>query len=714
MHPSSPGPALLTRGQQDRDASPQVQRSLAREQASLSVRAASRHRAALRPLLVYATAAAYVPYAIWRLYDTLPPDGLLPFRVFAAALIAVELVCAYITVTGIEFPKDQRTRPTLRPFTVRERQRTDEVDSQLEWYGDRSPRTDIFIATYNEPWEVLERTLVGALHQSYPNAHIWILDDGRRSWLQHRAEELNVGYLSRPDNAHYKAGNINHAIRALRSRGIALEFIALLDADFIPRPEFLRRTLALMHAGDVGLVQTPQCFYNADPFQRWFGIENWPEEQRWWFDMDQTALDASSSALCCGTACLVRMQALDAIGGGFPTESVTEDTLCSIRLAEKGWLTVYLSERLALGLAAEGLHEWFTQRARWLRGELQNRRLGGLPRNPIDRVHYWLSFLQLPLLTLRELGWSAAFIVYWYTGLWVIDASPATTVALIAPIWLSHFAWGWLSAGRKNFLVTTSQFRLQQFLRLWIPLGAVFSSKPVRFEVTAKAQRHNGIVFHWRAMRWHLAIVIALLGGVAYRTSVGWDTAGAGAVWSWAILLASLYLIAETLAALAPTVEWPQRRRHDRYTMREAVRLSAGTDVISGTCLDLSVEGLCVTTSLRTPAPEPLAIDIPDVGWVPASCVRAMPDGRLAFRLHPEAAARRALIRKIYCSGLYVPLPDVWRLRDGVAAFLRTCALLPFWIAAHVWRGRSTSRDERPRSPRRLTSLEGSEPTSKL
>src|SRR5689334_14848063 len=106
MQPTSPGPALTTDAQRDRGPRLRAQVPPDREQASLWVRAASRHRATLRPLLVYATAAAYVPYVSWRVYDTLPPEGPLPFRAFAAALIAVELVCAYITVTGIEFPKD--------------------------------------------------------------------------------------------------------------------------------------------------------------------------------------------------------------------------------------------------------------------------------------------------------------------------------------------------------------------------------------------------------------------------------------------------------------------------------------------------------------------------------------------------------------------------------------------------------------------------------
>jgi cellulose synthase (UDP-forming) len=64
------------------------------------------------------------------------------------------------------------------------------------------PSVDLYIPTYNEPMEVLEKTIIGALCLDYPNVSVWVLDDGRRPWLKAFCDHKGVGYLTRPDNAH--------------------------------------------------------------------------------------------------------------------------------------------------------------------------------------------------------------------------------------------------------------------------------------------------------------------------------------------------------------------------------------------------------------------------------------------------------------------------------------------------------------------------------
>ena len=61
---------------------------------------------------------------------------------------------------------------------------------------DQLPSVDVYIPTYNEPFEVLEKTNTGALCLDYPNARIWVLDDGRRPWLKTFCEAKGVGYLT--------------------------------------------------------------------------------------------------------------------------------------------------------------------------------------------------------------------------------------------------------------------------------------------------------------------------------------------------------------------------------------------------------------------------------------------------------------------------------------------------------------------------------------
>ena len=72
------------------------------------------------------------------------------------------------------------------------------------------------------------------------------------------------------------------------------EYVSVLDADFVPMPEFLTRAMCLFRDQDVGVVQTPQHFINADPIQtNLAATEVWPDEQRYFFDHVQPARDAT-------------------------------------------------------------------------------------------------------------------------------------------------------------------------------------------------------------------------------------------------------------------------------------------------------------------------------------------------------------------------------------------------------------------------------------
>jgi len=127
---------------------------------------------------------------------------------------------------------------------------------------DLAPSVDVYIPTYNEPAEVLEKTITGALSLDYPNFDVWVLDDGRRPWLKELCEVKGAGYLTRPDNTNAKAGNINHALTKTNA-----DFVAVFDADFVAQRNFLMRTMGFFDDPTIGIVQTPHAFYNHDPMQ---------------------------------------------------------------------------------------------------------------------------------------------------------------------------------------------------------------------------------------------------------------------------------------------------------------------------------------------------------------------------------------------------------------------------------------------------------------
>jgi len=189
-------------------------------------------------------------YLWWRFASTLPPfewrfDSLYAWGFSVAEAIAIlGWTIGFVTLSRI-------------------RERSADSSRQSAWLEtvDRLPRVDVLIATYNEEEPILARTIVGALGIDFPGVRIWVLDDGNRQWLAALCRSKGVNYLTRPDNTHAKAGNINHALAHLRAQPERPEFVAVFDADFVPQPGFLRRTMPLFQDREIGLVQTPQHFF---------------------------------------------------------------------------------------------------------------------------------------------------------------------------------------------------------------------------------------------------------------------------------------------------------------------------------------------------------------------------------------------------------------------------------------------------------------------
>ncbi len=134
-------------------------------------------------------------------------------------------------------------------------------DDPEEW-----PHIDVLIPTYNEPLDVVRYTALGALNMDWPadKLHVYILDDGRRKEFEQFAFEAGIGYRTRPDNKHAKAGNINTALKTMNS-----PFVAIFDSDHVPTRSFLQMTMGwFLRDPKLAMLQTPHHFYSPDPFER--------------------------------------------------------------------------------------------------------------------------------------------------------------------------------------------------------------------------------------------------------------------------------------------------------------------------------------------------------------------------------------------------------------------------------------------------------------
>ncbi|WP_165251252.1 glycosyltransferase family 2 protein [Paludisphaera soli] len=346
------------------------------------------------------------------------------------------------------------------------------------------PRVDVFLCTYNEDLEVLRRPIRACRNLDYPSFTVWVLDDGRRPWLRDYCAAQGVNYLTRPDNLHAKAGNINHALS--RTDG---EFFAVLDADFVPEPNFLMRTVGFFADPTIAIVQTPHHFFNSDPYLANLRLDDMPNEQHLFFDVLQPSRDAWGCAFCCGSASVQRRSAIMGVGG-VPTASVTEDILSTLVLMRQGFVTRFLNEPLAFGLAPESVSAMFVQRQRWCRGGLQMLFLKEGVFGPGLTLLQRLLFFPLDWLvqTPARLLSVLVPIIFLWTGLAPIrNAHLSDLINYQLPVIIALLGLiGWLSDGRHVPFVTAGQSLLLSF-RI-VPTIAATLIKPfgVPFRVTPK------------------------------------------------------------------------------------------------------------------------------------------------------------------------------------------------------------------------------------
>ncbi len=237
-------------------------------------------------------------------------------------------------------------------------------DAPEEW-----PHVDVLIPTYNEPLDVLRYTALGALNMDWPadKMHVYILDDGRRKEFEQFAFEAGIGYKTRPDNKHAKAGNINTALKTTNS-----PYVAIFDCDHVPTRSFLQMTMGwMLRDAKLAMLQTPHHFYSPDPFER--NLDQFriiPNEGELFYGIVQDGNDFWNSTYFCGSCAVLRREALDEIGG-IAVETVTEDAHTSLRMQMNGWGTAYINIPQAAGLATERLSAHVGQRIRWARGMVQ-------------------------------------------------------------------------------------------------------------------------------------------------------------------------------------------------------------------------------------------------------------------------------------------------------------------------------------------------------
>jgi cellulose synthase (UDP-forming) len=368
-------------------------------------------------VLVCLSLAMSSRYLFWRLTETLTFDRY-GDAFFSTGLIAAEIYAWLVLVLGyIQTAWPLGRKPVAMPAEL-----------------DRWPSIDVLIPSYNEPLRVVKPAVLAALALDWPRdkLNICILDDGRRDEFRAFAEEAGVRWITRADNRHAKAGNINAALAQTSG-----ELVAIFDCDHIPTRSFLQITVGwFLRDAKLAMLQTPHHFFSPDPFERNLGTHRQvPNEGELFYGLVQDGNDLWNAAFFCGSCAVLRRDALLEVGG-IAVETVTEDAHTALKLHRAGYNTAYIGVTQAAGLATESLSAHVGQRIRWARGMAQIFRID----NPLlgrglslgQRLCYANAMLHF-FYGLPRLVFLTAPLAYLFFEAHVIDASALMIAAMALP-----------------------------------------------------------------------------------------------------------------------------------------------------------------------------------------------------------------------------------------------------------------------------------------
>jgi cellulose synthase (UDP-forming) len=545
-------------------------------------------RPALRPLIMFLSCFASMRYFYWRITSTLILDTV-PDAVVCLSLLAAETYGLVVLLLGYFQTVEVHPRAPAPLLST--------------------PSVDVFIPTYNESVDILRRTIIGARAIEYPRKEIYVLDDGRRPAVEELARSLGCHYMTRPDNRHAKAGNLNHALTHTKG-----ELVAIFDADHVPVRGFLEKTVGFFEDERVALVQAAQHFFNPDPYERNLKLTGRiAPEQSFFYHVIQPGNDFWDSAFFCGSCAVLRRTAIDAIGG-FKMETVTEDAHTALELHSRGYSSVYLPLPLAAGLATETFAAHVQQRIRWARGMAQILRLDcPLFKNGLtlsQRLNYFNAMLHfffgLPVLILF-----LAPLSYLLLGVHPIQADALALLAYIVPhVGLSTLANSLLSDRfRHSFWAGVYEVSIAQYTTA-VTLLALVNPKLGRFNVTDKGAQLDRARFDFAHSRGTLILLgLSALGlMVAFPLRLALFAAG-----RWeptelhSILINAVWATANIwtlVAAACVAYEQPQQRQAPRVRRDFPCEVLYGEQLLSGRTLDLSESGVRVALATGDALPE--------------------------------------------------------------------------------------------------------------
>lgn len=233
------------------------------------------------------------------------------------------------------------------------------------------PKVSVHVPCYNEPPAMLIETLDALANLDWPDFEVLVIDNNTRDeavWRPVKAHCATLGARFRffhvAPLAGFKAGALNFA---LRNTDPAAQIIAVIDSDYVVRPEWLRDMLPAFTDDKLAIAQAPQDYRDAsdNAFKASCYVE-----YAGFFHIGMVTRNERNAIIQHGTMTLVRRTALEA-AGGWSEWCITEDAELGLRLFEQGWGAAYIPRSYGRGLIPDTFDDFRKQRSRWAYGAMQ-------------------------------------------------------------------------------------------------------------------------------------------------------------------------------------------------------------------------------------------------------------------------------------------------------------------------------------------------------
>lgn len=233
-----------------------------------------------------------------------------------------------------------------------------------------SPKVSVHVPIHNEPPDMVIETLAALRNLDYDNYEVVVVDNNTKDpacwtpvqqWCERQEGNFHFHHVDPLDG--FKAGALNYAMRHTASDA---ELIAVIDSDYVVRPDWLNDCTAAFDDEEIAIVQAPQDYRDAGDslFKSMIYAE-----YAGFFGIGMVNRDARNAIIQHGTMTIVRRSVLQGVDG-WSEWCITEDAELGLRILEEGHRTAYIPRSYGRGVMPDNFLDYKKQRFRWAYGSV--------------------------------------------------------------------------------------------------------------------------------------------------------------------------------------------------------------------------------------------------------------------------------------------------------------------------------------------------------